>query len=101
LEFYLCDATKFPSGDIELAGFANACHYLKRVPNTSCESGNDKLCGPIDPKFPGRWILPCRLAAGEQGDQIFGGDSGRMAYQIPDVVISDAIVHTYWGMVAF
>jgi hypothetical protein len=101
LEFYLCDAKMFASGDIERDGFAKACQYLERSPTESCESGKDKKCGPIDPKYPGRWILPCRLAAGDQGDQIFGGPSGEIAYKIPDIVIEDGIIQMYWGMYFF
>lgn len=82
--------------DISLNGFADHCHYLKRVPHASCESGNDYDCGPIDPAFPGRWVLPCGHAGGDVGDQILGGSNGKMAYQIPNVHMEDAVIQNYW-----
>lgn len=96
LEFYLCDVSKMAGEDISYDGFAEHCHYLERSPNDSCESGKDKECGPIDPKWPGRWVLPCRNAGGDQGDQILGGSNGKMAYKIPDVEIEMGVVQMYW-----
>lgn len=99
LEFYLCDVENNPNQDIQLSSFAHDCHYLKRVKHDSCESGNDKDCGPVDPKFPGRWVLPCRIKAGDQGDQILGGEDGKMAYQIPEVNIKVGVIHSYWATI--
>lgn len=96
VEFYLCDVENNPGQDIEFSTFSRDCHYLERVPNSSCESGNDMECGPIDPKFPGRWVLPCRNGAGDQGDQVLGGSNGKMAYRIPNVNIKVGVVHMYW-----
>lgn len=96
LEFYLCDVSKMPDEDLSWDGFAEHCHYLERSPHESCESGNDKECGPIDPKFPGRWVLPCRNAGGEQGDQLLGGEDGKMAYNIPNVEIEMGVIQMYW-----
>jgi predicted carbohydrate-binding protein with CBM5 and CBM33 domain len=96
LEFYLCDVGANPNEDIQFSTFADDCHYLERVAKDSCEAGTDDGCGPIDPKYPGRWVLPCRVRAGDQGDQIFGGSNGKMGYRIPDVDIAVGVVHTYW-----
>lgn len=63
----------------------------------SCEDGKDKGCGPIDGSDPGKWVLPCRKSSGDQGDQIFGGSNGKMAYRIPDVKIDVGVVHAYWS----
>jgi Lytic polysaccharide mono-oxygenase, cellulose-degrading len=49
LEFYLCDVSQMDNNDIAWNGFSDHCHYLKRVPHESCESGNDIDCGPVDP----------------------------------------------------
>jgi predicted carbohydrate-binding protein with CBM5 and CBM33 domain len=59
LEFYLCNVEKNPNQEIQFSTFAQDCHYLERVAHDSCESGNDKDCGPIDPEFPGRWGECC------------------------------------------
>lgn len=96
LEFYLCDVENNPGEDIRFETFSRDCHYLKRVLHSSCEAGNDKDCGPIDPKFPGRWVLPCRNGAGDQGDQILGGVNGKMAYRIPNVNIKVGVIQMYW-----
>lgn len=93
LSFFLCDVSK--SGDIEndLEFFKQHCYELERHPHESCESGSDKECGPIDPKFPGRWVLPCRSG---KSDQIVGGSNGKMAYKIPNVQIADGVIQSYW-----
>lgn len=93
LSFFLCDASK--TGDIgsSVEYFKNNCFELERSPHPSCESGNDKECGPIDPKYPGRWVLPCKNGA---PDQIFGGSNGKMAYKIPDQEMKDAVIMAYW-----
>lgn len=96
LEFYLCDVSKMPGQDISFEGFGDHCHYLERVPHESCEGGYDKECGPVDPKHPGRWVLPCRYRAGDQGDQIVGGSNGKMAYRLPNVEIEMGVVQNYW-----
>jgi hypothetical protein len=74
--------------------FKKNCHELERSPHPSCESGNDKTCGPIDPKYPGRWVAPCRDT--KPGDQILGGPNGKMAYKIPDVTMEHGVIQVYW-----
>lgn len=96
LEFYLCDVGKNPNQDISFDTFSRDCHYLERVPHGECESGNDRSCGPVDKDFPGRWVLPCRFGPGDQGDQILGGSSGKMAYRIPNVNIEVGVIQMYW-----
>lgn len=89
LEFYLCDVENNPGQDIQFSTFAKDCTKLERVKHPSCESGNDLECGPIDPKFPGRWMLPCK-------NGVYGGDNGKMAYRIPNKQINVGVIHTYW-----
>jgi hypothetical protein len=96
LEFYLCDVSNMPNGDISWQGFGEHCHYLERVPHASCESGNDIECGPVDQDFPGRWVLPCGSAGGDTGDQVLGGENGKMQYRIPNVQIEKGVVQMYW-----
>lgn len=59
-EFRVCDAAKC-GGDItnECLRDSRKCVTLQRAWDKSCESRNDKLCGPIDPKYPHRWYHPC------------------------------------------
>jgi Lytic polysaccharide mono-oxygenase, cellulose-degrading len=97
LEFYLCDVSKMPGQDISFQGFKENCHYLERVADASCESGSDRDCGPIDTRYPGRWIVPCRNRAGDQGDQVIGGASGKMAYRLPNVEIKMGVIQSYWS----
>lgn len=89
LEYYLCDVENNPGQDIQFSTFGKDCHYLERVPHPSCQSGDDPDCGPIDPRFPGRWAIPC-------GNRIFGGKNGKMAYRLPDKKINVGVVHAYW-----
>jgi Lytic polysaccharide mono-oxygenase, cellulose-degrading len=102
LEVYVCDVSNMPRNDISFDGFKENCHYLERVAHPSCESGNDKDCGPIDPAHTGKWIVPCRWGPGDQGDQVIGGDKGavngvgKMAYRLPNVAIEDGVVQVYW-----
>jgi hypothetical protein len=96
LEFRLCDVSQMPYQDISYDGFAEHCHLLERVPEARCESGDDGECGPIDPTFPSRWVLPCGSAGGDTGDQLMGGANGKMSYRIPDVEIEMGVIHMYW-----
>jgi hypothetical protein len=96
LSFYLCDVSGTPDKDIknDVQFFKENCHELERSPHPSCEAGTDKTCGPIDPKYPGRWVVPCPDATG--GDQVVGGPSGKMAYKIPDKEIKIGVIQAYW-----
>lgn len=96
LSFYLCDVGG-REGDVKntVAFFKENCHELEREPHPACEAGGDMTCGPIDPKYPGRFVVPCR-AEDTGTDQVFGGDNGKMAYRIPDVEMVDAVLITFW-----
>jgi hypothetical protein len=96
LSFYLCDVSGTPDKDIknDPTYFKDNCHELERSPHASCESGNDKTCGPIDPKYPGRWVVPCRSP--KASDQVLGGPNGKMAYKIPNKEIKHGVVQAYW-----
>jgi Fungal cellulose binding domain len=85
-----------PDKDIknDVQFFKANCHELERSPHPSCESGTDKACGPIDPKYPGRWVVPCPDSTG--GDQVVGGPSGKMAYKIPNKEIKHGVIQAYW-----
>lgn len=90
LSFYLCDVSS--TSDIENSPeFFNAhCKELERSPLESCEAGTDAECGPIDPKYPGRWVIPPQVSA-------VSGE--KMAYKIPAGNYDDAVVLTYWRTV--
>lgn len=93
LEFYLCDVSGMPGKDISYTGFTDNCYYLERYPHPDCEAGTEKDCGPIDPAYPGRWVVPCRTS---ESDQIVGGSNGKMAYKIPNVQIQNGVIQSYW-----
>lgn len=95
LEFRLCDVANMPHQDISWDGFPAYCHLLQRVPHPSCESGEDPECGPVDPREPEKWVLPCGTASGDTGDQLLGG-SGKMAFRIPNVIIEQGVLQMYW-----
>jgi hypothetical protein len=94
--FYLCDVSGTHDLDVhdDVQFWKDNCHELERSPHSSCESGKDKSCGPIDQKYPSRWVVPC----GEPGaaDQVLGGPNGKMAYKIPDKEIKHGVIQAYW-----
>jgi Fungal cellulose binding domain len=94
LAFWLCDTSE--TGDIQQnpEWFRQKCHELQRHPHSACEAGTERDCGPIDPQYPGRWVLPCRTG---ESDQIFGGPSGKMAYKLPNVEISRGVIQAWWA----
>jgi hypothetical protein len=93
-EFYLCDVSS--TGDLDRSAFSSgSCHLLERAHSTACEGGGDDECGPIDPNHPTRWYLPCRVSDSRDQDQIVGR-TGKMAYKIPDIPMSKAVVQGYW-----
>lgn len=105
-EFFLCDTTEC-GGDISRGCFyENQCVQLDRVPNSSCESGNDHDCAPIDPEYPGRWYMGCPkypwLFSGTSEmteDQTMGGPNGKMAYRIPPDFNcgKNCVLQSYWA----
>jgi hypothetical protein len=96
IEFYLCDVSGMPGQDISYKGFADSCHHLERVSHPSCEAGDDPECGPIDPKFPGRWVFPCDNGVNGK----FGGPGGKMAYKLPNVEIKVGVLQVWWVVCA-
>lgn len=100
-DFYLCNMDKCSTSDLSTECFKeNACYKLERVPHPDCENPSEKThteCGPIDPKYPGRWYLPCRKTA-HVGIHIVGGSSGTMRYQLPSgVECKHCIIQWYWA----
>lgn len=95
LQFFLCDVSQ--EGDLTQNTFRSGrCHLLNRASVSSCESGQDSSCGPIDPNHPSRYYLPCRVSDSRDQDQILGGKSGKMKYKIPNVAMSKAVIMSYW-----
>lgn len=94
LEFYLCDVSG--GGDVDRSAYQNGnCHQLQRAPNPICDSGTNDACGPIDEVYPSRWYLPCRKSAAQFQHQIVG-KGGTMTYQIPNIVMKQAVMNVYW-----
>lgn len=94
-EFFICDVTKC-GGDITEDCFKDGhCEMMKRVETPECESQEAKECGPIDPAYPGRWYVPCRVG-GHVGEHFMGGKY--MRYQLPAGFSSEnAIIQWYWA----
>lgn len=93
-EFFICDATKC-GGDINDLCFKQGhCHQLERVKTPECESQASLECGPIDPKHPGRWYVPCRKG-GHVGEHFMGGPY--MKYKLPaGFSTKHAVLQWYW-----
>lgn len=100
-EFFLCNLDACGTSDLEDKCFMEGhCHKLLRVKHPDCENPSKKThdeCGPVDPKYPGRWYVPCRKT-GHVGVHIVGGDKGTMRYKLPDnVECKHCVVQWYWA----
>lgn len=98
-QFYLCDLDACGKKDIEASCFWNDhCRLLERAPTESCESSKDLRCGPIDPKYPSRWYLPCHFGPDSPaGEELLGGKMGTMKYRIPDdITCKHCVVQWYY-----
>ena len=96
MELHICDVEKC-GGEISEDCFRDGhCYQLQRAPNKSCDSGEDMKCGPIDPKYPGRWYLPCpQIPFTETKAHRYGGD--KMQYLLPaDLSCEHCVLHWYW-----
>lgn len=92
MEFLLCNMDACDSDDISKKCFqSGACEKLMRVPHKSCESGNDRICGPVDPAYPGRWILPPRNQDAPE-DNWYGGTNKKMRYALPKGMVCEKCV---------
>lgn len=91
LEFHVCDVAKC-GGEISAACFRRGfCYALRRVRNKSCESRTDPMCAPIDPKYPGRWYLPC--SAGGKFDVY-----DKIMYRLPrGLRCEHCVLHWFWS----
>ena len=96
LQYWICDLDGCGADDIEKKCFKEGhCRALTRVPHPSCESGNDKACGPIDPKYPGRWVLPCKKF--NTFYMMYGGKNKKMRYALPKGFTSKkAVISWAW-----
>ena len=100
-DFFLCDLDACGTKDIEKKCFMDGhCHRLMRVKHPQCENPSPEThyeCGPVDPKYPGRWYVPCRKG-GHVGKHIVGGESGTMRYKLPDnVECKHCVLQWYWA----
>lgn len=93
--FYLCDLDACGTKDLQWKCFTEGhCKKLERVVVPKCEKNNDvNECGPVDPKYPARWYLPCRSP-----NKYLGGESGSMRYKLPaDVKCEHCVIQMYWA----
>lgn len=95
VEIHVCDIAKC-GGEISEACFREGhCKPLQRAPNLSCDSGMDLRCAPIDPKYPGRWYLPCTTKP-ENTQERFGGP--KMKFRLPeDLSCQHCVIHWFWS----
>lgn len=95
--FFVCSLDCCGTADIEKKCFQNGCcKKLIRVSDKSCESGQDRVCGPVDPKYPGRWYLPPRDMANPESNW-YGGINKKMRYTLPaDMTCNRCVIHWYY-----
>lgn len=99
IEFHICDVSKCEGGDISESCFRDGhCHRLRRAANPICDSGEIPRCGPIDPRYPGRWYLPCSVLQTSRGNiERFGGLEGTIQYLLPkDLYCEHCVLQWYW-----
>lgn len=96
-EFFICNLDCCRELDISQKCFKKGCcRKLMRVPHKSCESGHDRLCGPVDPNYPGRWYLPPRDEE-KPTENWYGGLNKKMRYALPKgMVCTKCVVHWAW-----
>lgn len=95
-QFFACSLNCCGTSDIEKKCFQNGCSKkLMRVPHKSCESGYDRICGPVDKNYPGRWYLPPRVAVNPESSW-YGGLNKKMRYALPADMKCDRCVF-HWS----
>lgn len=94
-EFFICDVDRCDDDISEDCFKRNQCRQLMRTKVAACESQNSKECGPIDPDYPGRWIVPCRKG-GHVGEHFMGGV--HMQYKLPSGFrCKHCVIQWYWA----
>lgn len=93
IEFHVCDVARC-GGEISEDCFRKGhCRQLKRTYEPECESRVNRNCAPVDPKYPGRWYLPCSRSP---VFDVYGGDY-KMRFQLPaDLSCEHCVLHWYW-----
>lgn len=96
-EYFLCSLDCCGEDDLSERCFKKGCcHKLMRVPHKSCESGFDRICGPVDPEYPGRWYLPPRDSKTPESSW-YGGNNKKMRYALPKgVTCEKCVLHWSW-----
>lgn len=97
-EFYVCNLDCCSASDIGENCFRQGCcRKLLRVAHPHCESGNDRVCGPIDWRYPGRWYLP-PADMRDPTHNWYGGSNRKMRYILPKgFTCSRCVIHWYWA----
>lgn len=98
-EFHICDVSKC-GGEISEECFRGGhCKQLQRAPNPKCDDGRNSLCAPIDPKYPGRWYMPCSNVHKHTSHGLsdyFGGDT--MLYRLPEKFVCEhCVLQWFWS----
>lgn len=92
-EYYICDVSKC-GGDISPKCFKDGhCKKLMRAPVPACDMQQSKKCAPIDPKYPGRFYVPCR-----KGGHVSTEDKVQMKYKLPaGFSCTKCVLQWYWA----
>lgn len=92
VELHVCNVKRC-GGDISESCFRNGhCQKLIRTLEPNCESRVDKGCGPRDPKYPGRWFLPC---SSRNAFDVYGGS--KMRFRLPEKLsCNHCVLHWRW-----
>lgn len=89
IELHVCNV-KHCGGEISESCFRQGfCKQLLRQRDADCETRRNRKCGPIDPKYPGRWYLPCTTVP-ENKFEMFGPKS--IKYRLPPGLVCEHCV---------
>lgn len=99
IELHICNADRC-GGDISESCFRNGfCRQLLRARVPSCDSGYNRYCAPIDPRYPGRWYLPCsNWPLNDYAMDHWGvGGKGHVKYQLPrGFTCNHCVLQWFW-----
>lgn len=98
MELHLCDVRRC-GGEISESCFRRGhCMQLRRAPNSGCDSGYHRYCGPIDRYYPGRWYLPCSShpVNNPRQDRWGVGGQGAIEYILPQFKCKHCVLQWFW-----
>lgn len=99
MELHVCDVEKCGGEISEQCFHKGHCWQLQRAIKRACENGSTMICGPIDPRHPGRWYFPCGndILRDRKGWEPFGNNRSIM-YRLPEDLHCDhCVLQWYWA----